>query len=468
MGRTPLALFKIGIYFFLLVAFLGSSCKIFTHRTYPSSVPSPCDSGILTSDTFVWASYNILFQPNSTKSDRNAYLNAVDAYLCTSLSQNYRGPRRIHHENCPCGPLLVNVQVVIDASGGSVTGTPPPGPPPGVSSGSVQYYAANTKVQIPELGQGIQADTGAHYIDLGPKKKVGKTILAIIDTGLDTLVYNNSTSTLGNWIWKDPAGTTQYNFVGGSPWDFRDQSTERHGTIVTAMALDMFKDTTVLPQLMILKALDDHGAGTIFSVACAISYAICHHATVINASFGYYGAPDPILLQCILNSGAANIPVIAAAGNVGPPHVATLFCSSNNLPDNLGQNNLFYPACFADTMGLMNLISVANVNQPIGQSIGACFYQNHSPKYVSTGVLNTNSNDCCQYNIPFLVQGSAAAEGSSFATPVVSGQIDRFIEGGGLLVNGTNWLQNHSQTQISTSAPCCTINGQYVLYSGTY
>ena len=470
-AKTPLALLKTIIGLCLVVTVFCSSCH---HKVPPQAnmafYPSMCNSGTLSGDTLIWADYNIVFKASSTAQDRNVYLREVGDYLCGELSKKYPGPRRIDFTSCPCGPLFVNVKVVIDASGGSVTGNPPPVPPPGVSGGSVQYFAKNIEVDMPELDQGIRADTADKYNVLDATKSVGNTTVAIVDAGLDLKIYNNTMGTLGNWLWKDPApgATTIYNFVGGSPSDFMDNTAERHGTIVTAILLDMFKDTTVFPKLMVLKALNDQGKGTLFSITCAMSYAICHHATIINASFGYYGAPDSVLLQTVIGAEREGIPVIAAAGNVGAPHDHTLFCKSTNLPDSLGNNHLFYPACYADTMNLQNMLSVTNVRSENGAPAGACFYQNYSSKYISVGVFNTGENGCCKYNnIPFLQRTLATAEGSSFATPIVTGQIDRFIEGGGTLGNGTQWLQNHAQ---SGAGPLmrCTMKGQYVTYSGTF
>jgi hypothetical protein len=468
-AKASLAFLKTAIGFFLLLALFSLSCR---HKLFQSPIAvsvSPCNSGSLSTDTLVWADYNILFKPGSTQHDINKYLEGLDQYLCGALSQRYSGPRRIYHTSCPCGPLFVNVKVVVDASGGSVTGNPPPTPPPGVSGGSVQFFANNVKVDIPELGQGIRADTSYRYHVDGANKSIGNTTIAIVDAGLDLKMYNTSSGNLGQWLWKDPTpgATTISNFLGGNPADFMDNTTERHGTIVTAMVLDMFRDTAVFPKLMILKALDNHGSGTIFSITCAMSYAICHKATVINASFGYYGAPDPALLQCVLNSENAGIPVIAAAGNVRPPHDNSLFCSQANFPGNLGSNNLFYPACFTDTMNVQNMISVTNVRNQNNEPNGACFYQNYSSTYVSVGVMNENGRECCEYQrIPFLLGTSATAEGSSFATPVVTGMIDRFIEGGSTLGTGNQWLQNHSKQAGSLQR--CTINGQYVTYSGNF
>jgi subtilisin family serine protease len=477
--RGFLARCTIGIAILLLCAMLIPSCRPKTYRSNTGPTQGPTHV-----DTVVWGDYNIVFQPTSTPASRDSIINVFQTAVCDTFKKYNPGFNcsLIHfdYQSCPCGPLLLNVKVVIGTVGGSVTNTPPTNPPPGPAGGSViQNIALNIKITVPELSQNFTIDSGIAqtYFPPVPKDKVGKTIIALIDTGIDTLIYNNKNPGLSNWIWQDPAGNSIYNFIGGNTTDFRDRNPERHGTLVTAMALDAFANSQVYPRLMILKALDDSGHGTIFSVSCAIGYAICHQATLINASWGYYGAPDPTLQQYITLSNTSGIPFIAAAGNTPPPHSQSFCQASLNPAGNLNNNTPFYPACFVSN-NLPDLISVANMrlgsNNSAAAQDSACYYQNYSPTYVSTGVVNTNSTQCCQYDLPYGVPTNGAptnvtAEGSSFATPVVTGQIASFLESGGKLISGTIWLRNNCvQSAPGANQACCTINGQYLFYKGTF
>jgi subtilisin family serine protease len=69
-------------------------------------------------------------------------------------------------------------------------------------------------------------------------------------------------------------------------------------------------------KLMIVKVLDDNGAGTSGSIAEAIRYAAANGARVINCSLGG-DAPDPRLTAAVQAAGEANALVVAAAGNDG-------------------------------------------------------------------------------------------------------------------------------------------------------
>jgi subtilisin family serine protease len=150
----------------------------------------------------------------------------------------------------------------------------------------------------------IEADA-AHSTSEGQ----GATV-AVIDTGAD-------------FSQPDLAGrlTPGHDFVNN---DDAPDDDENHGThvtgIVAADANNGIGVEGVAPQttVLVVKVLDDTGAGSIEQVAAGIDYARTHGADVINLSLGP-NAPvddnDPTLDGAIQRAVDAGIVVVAAAGN---------------------------------------------------------------------------------------------------------------------------------------------------------
>ena len=69
-------------------------------------------------------------------------------------------------------------------------------------------------------------------------------------------------------------------------------------------------------KVMPIKVLDSNGSGTDADIAVGIDWARTHHAQVINLSLGG-SFDDPVLAAAVHNAIAANIVVVAAAGNDG-------------------------------------------------------------------------------------------------------------------------------------------------------
>jgi Subtilase family len=181
-----------------------------------------------------------------------------------------------------------------------------------------------------------------------------------------------------------------------------------------------------LPKIMSIRAFDKDEKGSIYTVSCALSYAIQHKADYINASWGYFGAQDPVLRRYIKIADRASIRVIAAAGNSPVIHQTKNICDKNindlnDLERLESKDSLFYPACFASTVD--NVVSVTQVSPKAPNSfpnVVPCYYQNFSSRYITVGAFDKNltNNVCCTFSIPFL---SPSVEGSSFATPAATG-----------------------------------------------
>jgi subtilisin family serine protease len=205
-----------------------------------------------------------------------------------------------------------------------------------------------------------------------------------------------------------------------------DGFSARHGTAVAAIALNSYyrsSDTTSLPKLMVVKVLNDEGAGTVFDLCCGLHYATRNHATVINASLGYFQSDasvneNEVLEYYLAKCRADSIPVIAAAGNTGEIENRDLLCMPNTTGSNrMSATNMFLPASYAQDPDKFSVISVTGLGKP-----GIpCYYQNFSEQFVTMGVLNMGAEtNCCSYKLPFFFR---AVDGTSYAAPVVSGRL---------------------------------------------
>jgi hypothetical protein len=317
---------------------------------------------------------------------------------------------------CPCDTLLTNLNATLVGGSGEAIISPPTQPQPGASG---DYIVRNNMIiEIPEASREHKFDSGKKIYLTGISAN-GKAIpdghvIALIDTGLDTSVFQPS---IRNLLWRETSGPTLFNFLKPDGLgDLSDSNRVKHGTAATALAMQELKNPPK-PKIMALKAFDKNGKGTIYSVSCALSYAIKNRVSVINASWGYYGEPDSVLHYYIKRADSLSIPIIAAAGNSPDPHQPEPICNNNvNEQNKLRDPHLFYPACFSTTFH--NLISVTGLSENSStHQFVPCYYQNYSGDFVSVGVLN--KTNCCAYNLDFL---PGAIEGTSFATPVVSGQ----------------------------------------------
>ena len=400
-------------------------------------------------------SWNILFKPGTDSLARNTAINNI----ISSVEKYYRNYIKKNRKDyvlllnpivwCPCDSLLYNISFsVINGSGGSVIV-----PPPGKKIAGSGDLVANVSDNIP-----ITEPNKSNIYEHSKKRKIvpnlyldSSKILAIIDSGIDTTLF---TGEIKNLIWSDQFAATIYNFLPFQPiHDFSDQTREKHGSAVTSIALNAIEKASLYPKIMILKALNEKNEGSIFSVSCALSYAIQKKANVVNLSLGYYGVADSILYHYLelCNSAKPVIEVFAAAGNTPGTHNPSDLCNANSLKHNnilaTGQN-MFYPACF--TTEFNNMISVTQLSQPNKP----CYYQNYSNQLVSLGIIDTTN--CCATQVSFNL-----FEGSSFATPVASGlRMMTILKGRNAATANSIW------NSLIDFAPeeNVTIKGKYIRY----
>jgi hypothetical protein len=349
-----------------------------------------------------------------------------------------------------------SVRVLIQsgtAGGGSGSGTG--GNPKNGDSGL--YYTPNIGVFAPEAkdspiltfipnikGFGFQA--GVLVSGGSDTTKVG-----LIDTGLDSLIYKAKgnilydskgipNSCLGDRAnsgynfayntvnWEDDYnvsngrgpnslhGTSVATYIGGqtNQIDARQQSANKK-----------FSEASILP----VKMHDSTGSSTLFNVLCGFAYARDRQVQIINASFGFY-APRKVTTPTALDSNvlllreyvnrnltANHILLIAAAGNRDAVHMDPKWRNLDSVS--------FYPASLSRELD--NVIAVTTLTAPsIGQTLPTrvSSNQNYSSQVVSIGVVAdtaaTTDITIGWFHHPFL---NANINGSSFATPIVTGTI---------------------------------------------
>lgn len=377
-------------------------------------------------------SWNILFKQNTSSATRKLAIRRIKRFL----RNNYH-----HHDTilvfdppvyCPCDSLLynLNIRFTIDGSGGSVSSIPPMKPEDGSGDYvAIQHISNNGLIQEMEpditSSQITKVRIPLQYAAINHHK-----VLAVIDTGIDTILLSSNMRQL---LWsKSGQEKTMYNFLPyQNLYDLRDDHLLRHGTVVTTLALKALSNSegqTIYPKIMILKALDSRKRGSVFSVSCALSYARKNKATVINASLGNYGSGDSVLLHYIKRCNSdTNKPILifAAAGNLQvAPHVGEKLCDSPGVGNQLTTSRTFFPASWSPQ--LKHVLSITGLKA----SDTSCYYQNYSNEVVSLGVLNISSSQgqveggCCGYKIRFY---NKYYEGSSFATPVACGMLMRYM-----------------------------------------
>lgn len=417
-----------------------------------------------------WLDWNILFKPGTNAASQNQAMNKLNQYIRDYIN-TYNDSTGNHFAidqylfNCPCDSLLWNLSAIPLAGSGQAP-VPPPNPKSGGGVGgsgdAVAYVNPNNSFTMDSTM--AQQDTiyTNGKVQLEASSIDDSKTLAVMDTGLDSTLFEKRFAGL---LWSAPEGQTLRNFQffnNGQPLDYYfDDETNKHGTAVTAIALQALESMNpslhVKPRVMVLKVLDNHKTGSTFTVSCALSYAIQKQATLVNASLGYYstGEVDSVLRHYLkLCSQAAPHPiqVLAAAGNLPGSHDKPL-CHDADNGNELNRTRLFYPACF--NVDFTNIISVTGLSS----SGMACFYQNYSSSFVTVGVVtNPGSGNCCKFPVEFLKSGY---EGSSFATPVISGEIMGCLLGTVGAVS-PNCLGTISNTQ---SVKKVTIDGRYVNYT---
>lgn len=209
------------------------------------------------------------------------------------------------------------------------------------------------------------------------------TSIAIIDTGVNTShpAFHAASFLPGvDYIDGDLDPTDPANGLDDDGDGEIDEGAG-HGTMVTGIAHFTAPGASILP----IRALDDEGFGTTFSVAKGIRHAVEQDVDVINLSLGLTDYCNVLRVE-IERAIAADILVVSAAGNDSTP-------------------SLLFPASLESVVAVAALDSV---------DVKANFSNFHYGVFVSAPGLGVLA--------PFGTDGYAIGAGTSFATPFVSGQ----------------------------------------------
>lgn len=437
------------------------SCNNTTKTPAENTVALPKMTRGMDTAQHPWGSWNVVLNPSLNNSGKaTALLDFENAILSAVRSDprysNYTINFKIFY--CPCDSFLFNVRgTLLNGSGESAVIPAPPPPPNG--SGDVQFASYNQKMtdlddSIPR--QLLLRDTSQKLVLRNASGRLDQdtSILAVIDTGLDPYYFPRELQGL-------LVNQSVYNVIDQSNTaSYLDDHQYRHGTVVTALALQAVRDKNpvlaqatgrnAMPKLIVLKALDKNKQGTTFSVSCAMSYAIQKHASVINASLGYYDyhhTVDSVFRHYMQLANKNGIAVFAAAGNYFSQKDDAKICNDAAGTNLLNVNRMFYPACFSTEFKYLTTVTGT------GSLHSSCFYQNYSPHYVTMAVKQINTGLCCQFSVPF-----AIGEGTSFATPVAAGTALSY------LLNGKNLNDFMRSLQRESTLSGATISGQYMDY----
>lgn len=269
-----------------------------------------------------------------------------------------------------------------------------------------------------------------HQVDQvwSTNKGNGKSIIAVIDTGVD---YNHPDLAANIWKNSKESANANGNDTDGNGfiddirgWDFVNNDKDpmddnMHGTHVAGILAAVCDNGIGIAgvncnaKIMPLKAFQSSGRGDASTIAKAILYAANNGATVINMSFGSYA--ESITMRNALAFAYSKAVLVAAAGNdgrcIGP----------GRCPDGLFGAPMF-PAAYSFVVGVQENTgsqtgSFSNFDQdgPVFSKYSDLL--NYEIKASGINILSTVPNG--QYR---------ALNGTSMASPYVAGAVSLYLE----------------------------------------
>lgn len=233
----------------------------------------------------------------------------------------------------------------------------------------------------------------AHFQDAWNAGYTGKgVVIAEIDTGID----------LSNAALTHNISAASWNFVAGNS---NVQDDNGHGSAVASEMIGYSTGANANTlggaydaQLMVLKAMDANGNGSIANLVKAINYAVDHGANVINISSGGVLA-DPTELAALNYAQSHGVIVCMAAGNAGSA-------------------NAQYPANFAQS--LSTTIAVGSSAQNLDGSVAFASNTNQAGTLTPYDYVNAPGVHVLGYGLNGVLE---TWTGTSFATPLVAAEV---------------------------------------------
>jgi subtilisin family serine protease len=298
-----------------------------------------------------------------------------------------------------------------------------------------ESYSLNFLSQIPHASwkQSDCDKDGSEYKD----QKKEKVTIAVLDTGVDTDLVDP------DYICKDftpQKDVPCFSEIEKGGWNFLDDNdkyfddnTGKHGSLVSQYIINQFTGrSNNRVKIMPLKTHDKNGGGDLFSIICAIHFAMAKGANIINASWGfYYYYDDRNFLEYFRNLienelRKSGILFVTAAGNRIPKEdkmANDIYFSQHGFRlKNEGLRDLeihrFFPAHLSTEKN-----NIVTVTTTYGTEVSR--EQNHSNVFVDLGVKSdAGPKTDPGFEVPFkLSSGTATVAGSSFATAIASGVI---------------------------------------------
>ncbi len=200
---------------------------------------------------------------------------------------------------------------------------------------SLQWSLQNRGDTYLQTPGDMTAGADAHVPEAWARTRGAGVVVAVIDTRVDF-----SHPDLVDRLWTNPneacgaASDTDHDGLVGDchGWDFSSNSAtdqlhptsnQYHGShvagIIGATANNRIGISGIAPEVTIMPLAvgDPNNMIPLSAAAAAINYAVDHHASVINASWGGGGAMPSYLSNTIARAEAAGIVFVAAAGNNG-------------------------------------------------------------------------------------------------------------------------------------------------------
>jgi hypothetical protein len=285
------------------------------------------------------------------------------------------------------------------------------------------------------------SDNPGRYVDNPIKLPVARfsekpVKVGVFDTGLEPGELGSSYLYKPSWTSCITGAEYGWNFINHTS-NYGDDHPSRHGTTVTRFItnqVNKYKRNSV--QILPVKVFGINGTSDLFSILCGFAYAKERKVQIINASFGFYvprlellpdynGDPNVDLLREYIRYYLTKnkILLIAAAGNYDDVNEKNAFLL-HALPYPADPRSLeevsFYPATLARDPGFPNVIAVTTVDETTSK---VSPFQNYSRKVVDIGVNNDAIVPIDHYIFFNPRFSSQTVEGSSFATPIVTGKI---------------------------------------------
>ncbi len=226
-------------------------------------------------------------------------------------------------------------------------------------------------------------------------QRLNQVVVAVIDSGVSASHPGLSGSIL-----------TGYDFVNK---DANPADDHGHGTMVAGIIAAKvhsgsdYSGVASGAKIMPIKVLDNRGFGNTADLVAGIQYAITNHAQIINMSLGSYGNSQ-ILHEVIQDAVAANILVVAAAGNDSNNWLSDepgQFGSQENGNIRYAEDVPSYPARYEE------VISVGAIAQLADMSLAVADFSNTYKVDVAAPGVNIYTTD--RFNSYSYFSGTSAA-----------------------------------------------------------